>query len=437
MKTVASILNILIFAGMIINLFLWKSLWILVLLFVLILISGEVFYRSKTRDKRILRMMSGVTFLGVSFAIILVGMVLGILALFDPFVTWGSINWWPVAAGGLAAALFLIAGYFLVLFNSKHLRVVWRVLLLITWWIPLWNIVLFIKVFSITNGEYKHSLRHEDLMKVHVENLDCETKYPIIMVHGIFFRDWQLLNYWGRIPRELTRCGARIFYGSQQSAASVAESAGELAETIRKVIESTGSEKVNIIAHSKGGLDSRYAISKLGMADFVASLTTVNTPHSGCVWVRELLDKTPKPVIGGIAKRYNRIFFKLGDKAPDFISGLNDLTDTAAKKFNEEAPDHPGVYYQSVMSLMSGAASAGFPLNLGHHFVMKYDREINDGLVARSSALWGNPLGEIRTGKKRGVSHGDMVDLFREDIPGFDVTAYYADIVRSLRQMGF
>src|SRR5436190_277798 len=39
--------------------------------------------------------------------------------------------------------------------------------------------------------------------------------------------------------------------------------------------------KVIIIAHSMGGLDARYMISRLGMADRVAALVTLSTPHHG------------------------------------------------------------------------------------------------------------------------------------------------------------
>ena len=38
---------------------------------------------------------------------------------------------------------------------------------------------------------------------------------------------------------------------------------------------------VHILAHSLGGLDSRYMISKLDMAERVLSLTTLGTPHRG------------------------------------------------------------------------------------------------------------------------------------------------------------
>ncbi len=85
--------------------------------------------------------------------------------------------------------------------------------------------------------------------------------------------------------------GATIFYGNHQSAASVADSGREIADRIQQILKETGCGKVNIIAHSKGGLDSRYAISKLGMAPYVASLTTINTPHRGCEFADYLLGK--------------------------------------------------------------------------------------------------------------------------------------------------
>ena len=37
------------------------------------------------------------------------------------------------------------------------------------------------------------------------------------MVHGVFFRDFRCLNYWGRIPKELRRNGATVYYGQQRA----------------------------------------------------------------------------------------------------------------------------------------------------------------------------------------------------------------------------
>lgn len=126
----------------------------------------------------------------------------------------------------------------------------------------------------------------------------CKTKYPILMVHGVFFRDFEHLNYWGRIPAELMENGAKIYYGNHNSAAAVRDSAKELETRIRQIVEETGCEKVNVIAHSKGGLDTRAAIALTSARDYIASLTTINTPHRGCEFADYLLENIP----GGTAK---------------------------------------------------------------------------------------------------------------------------------------
>lgn len=110
------------------------------------------------------------------------------------------------------------------------------------------------------------------LNQIRAESQICATKYPLLLVHGVFFRDFRFFNYWGRIPYALKQNGAVVYYGSQQSAASVADCGQELARRIREITQQTGCEKVNIIAHSKGGLDSRYAISACEMAPMLLLL---------------------------------------------------------------------------------------------------------------------------------------------------------------------
>ena len=230
---------------------------------------------------------------------------------------------------------------------------------------------------------------------------------------------------------------ARSFITAGSSLAlPVAQSGEELARRLREVLRETGAEKVNIIAHSKGGLDSRWAITRLGLAPQVASLTTVNTPHRGCVFAQHLLGTMPKGLVAWIARRYNTLFHTLGDTSPDFLGGVKDLTRQSCLAFNEAVPDAPGVLYQSVTSAMRGASSAGFPLNITWHFVTKYDKEANDGLVACTSAEWGRFLGCLTAPGRRGISHGDMIDLMREDVPGFDVREFYMELVKGLKARG-
>ena len=226
-----------------------------------------------------------------------------------------------------------------------------------------------------------------------------------------------------------------MFYGRQQSAAPVETSAAELKEQIEQVLQNTHSEKLHIIAHSKGGLDARYAIARLGMAGAVASLTTVNTPHRGCLFVGRLLRIVPDGIVRAVAKRYNAVFRKLGDRDPDFYGGIHALTAESCAAFNREVPDVPGVLYQSVMSRMKKRGSAAFPLNLGYTLIRPLEGD-NDGLVGVESAKWGTFLGLVDPQKERGISHGDMIDLTRKNIPGFDVAGFYVGLVRELKAKG-
>ena len=179
------------------------------------------------------------------------------------------------------------------------------------------------------------------------------------------------------------------------------------------VLAETGAEKVNIIAHSKGGLDSRYAISCLGMDKYVATLTTINTPHKGCDMVDYLLKG---PGSSGLHREAVQQDILPGRLRPDFLAGVRDLSAEKAKSYDSLMPDSPEVSYRSVMSVMSRAGSAGFPLNIGYRLIKKLNGPNNDGLVWEESAKHGSSYRLVTTARKRGVSHGDVIDLMRENI---------------------
>lgn len=342
------------------------------------------------------------------------------------------------------AVLYCLCGEgFLLLNGSMHLMLTsgqmgirYRVALFLCWWVPIINLFLFIRLYRLARAEYETELEKEELDAVRRESECCHTKYPILLVHGVFFRDMRFFNYWGRIPKELLRNGADIYYGKQQSAAEVAVCGQELAERIMQIVSETGCGKVNIIAHSKGGLDARYALSKCGMAAYTASLTTVNTPHRGCFFADYLLEKAPEGLRNFLASRYNGALRKLGEPSPDFLGAVTDLTAKRCADRNRELIDSGQVYYQSVASSMRRAGSGRFPLNVSYRLVRRFDGE-NDGLVSVESALWGNVYQVLRPKKARGISHGDMIDLNRENIPAFDVREFYVNLVRDLKEKGF
>ena len=335
-----------------------------------------------------------------------------------------------------AEAIVFWNGMIRVYLTSVQLGLKHRVLAALCGWIPLLNIWYLRKIIRITADEVEFETEKWELDAARAESEVCKTKYPILLVHGVFFRDFRYVNYWGRIPRELQRNGATLYYGQQQSAAAVEDSGRELAERIRQILAETGCEKVNIIAHSKGGLDSRAAIAHQGMAPYVASLTTINTPHRGCIFAEYLLEKIPAAARQKIADTYNAALKRLGDENPDFLAAVTDLTASACEKRNAVAPDAPGVFYQSVMSYCSRAQHGKFPLNMTYPIVKHFDG-LNDGLVAVDSARWGERFTLLEPRGKRGISHGDVVDLNRENIPGFDVREFYVSLAADLKQRGF
>lgn len=309
-----------------------------------------------------------------------------------------------------------------------------RIIGIICGWIPFINIYMLLKIIQICKKEYQFEVEKINLNLRREKEQICKTKYPILFVHGVFFRDFKHLNYWGRIPNELEKNGATIFYGKHNSAASVVDSAKELKERVEKILKETNSEKINIIAHSKGGLDSRVLATLI--PDKIASITTINTPHNGCEFADYLLEKIPKKQQEIIAKKYNKVAEKLGDINPNFIVACQDLTYKNCKKRNKIIKDISSIYYQSFGSKLNKATSGKFPLNFTYPLVKYFNGE-NDGLVGKKSFQWGESFTYLTTNGKRGISHGDVIDLNRENIDGFDVREFFVKIVNDLRKNGF
>ena len=144
----------------------------------------------------------------------------------------------------------------------------------------------------------------------------------------------------------------------------------------------------------------------------------------------------PEAVREKVAAAYNGAVKHLGDENPDFLAAVTDLTESACLARNAETPDMPGVVYESVMSWCRAARNGRFPLNATYPVVRHFDGQ-NDGLVSVESARWGSRFTLLEPQGKRGISHGDVIDLNRENIPGFDVREFYVQLVSSLKQRGY
>ncbi|MDE6674895.1 MAG: triacylglycerol lipase, partial [Acetatifactor sp.] len=353
-------------------------------------------------------------------------------------LTQESIRLWLLHCLFLFGAEFILFwnGMLRVYLSSQQLGIRLRVIGVICGFIPIANLVVLFWIIRTATDEVRFENQKLLTDRARCQEQLCATRYPILMVHGVFFRDFRYFNYWGRIPQALEANGAKVYYGNHQSAAPVAVSSREIADRILAIVRETGCEKVNVIAHSKGGLDTRAALQLPGIAEHVASLTTVNTPHRGCEFADYLLTKIPQTQQQAVASAYNTALKKLGDPSPDFLGAVTNLTASFCRQFNEETPDVPGVYYQSVGSRLSRASGGRFPLNFTHVLCQHFDGP-NDGLVGERSFPWGTDYQFLTVSGVRGISHGDMIDLNRENTPDFDVREFYVQLIHNLKKRGF
>lgn len=257
-------------------------------------------------------------------------------------------------------------------------------------------------------------------------------KYPIILVHGIGAKDNTL--FWGRIPEKLREAGLTVFLGNTDSWSGIENNAESLRKSVDLVLQNTQAEKVNMIAHSKGGIDSRFLISTLGYASKVASLTTISTPHLGSEIVDYLFDK--KYVHTKLAQRIAYTLAKLyGDKSPDPHKIVEDLTTQNMTKFNQQNPNVDSVYYSSYQSLLKNKFD-----DLTHFFTYDFLKKTvgeNDGIVSLISSQWGDDFTLIEGKRSTGISHAEIVDIKRKQISGVDIPQEYLKIVDKLILKGF
>ncbi|MEX2362650.1 MAG: hypothetical protein WD597_03460, partial [Balneolaceae bacterium] len=143
-----------------------------------------------------------------------------------------------------------------------------------------------------------------------------------------------------------------------------------------------------------GGLDMRYALSKLDIADKVESLTTLSSPHHGSS-LADLVLKAPELV----TEKLSWVFDWFGDNMypktkSDALGSLEQLTCAYVKEvFNSTVKNVDSVKYYSY----SAAVGKGTKYSLNPVYKFQnyqiFDKEgINDAFVSAQSAKWGEHI---------------------------------------------
>ena len=259
-----------------------------------------------------------------------------------------------------------------------------------------------------------------------------KTKYPIILVHGIALKDFKFLKSFGEIDRILRIQGYSVYKAKIDGFGSILNNAMQLKEEIIKILEAEGVDKVNIIAHSKGGLDSKYMIKNLGMEDSVASLTTLCTPHKGSPIATNIL-KLPKFLTKFIAFWINFWYKLFGDKNPDSYQACLDLK--RINSIEEEIINFSEkVYCQSYSTEMKKSKDdfiMGIPLMFSRYFEKDY---ISDGIVPIDSTIFGEYKGNAFS---ESISHTEIVDFMVKKKKRDKIYMFYSALCEELVNMGF
>jgi triacylglycerol lipase len=246
---------------------------------------------------------------------------------------------------------------------------------------------------------------------------------PVVFCHGMLaFSTLRMhlpedLNSFTPLRRFLSERGFRALFPQVAPTSSVAARAAQLKEQILRWTD----EPVNLIAHSMGGLDARYLITHLGMAERVRSLTTVSTPHRGTFLVDWFLTNFR-----------NRVPLLLAMEAMGTdLGGFRDCRPVACGKFNEETPDMPGVQYFSYGGSVTGAHVTPFLRRAWN--LLSAAEGPNDGMVSLTSARWGEYLGTVHA--DHFAQTPDMT--FVRPGENFDALGFYVRLVEDLARRGF
>lgn len=257
-----------------------------------------------------------------------------------------------------------------------------------------------------------------------------KTKYPVVLVHGMMVKDVPFWPAFRGITDFLRKQNVTVYVTNQDGLGSIVTNAAQLKEEIEAILKKENCDKVNIIAHSKGGVDSRYMISKLDMADCVASLTTLSTPHHGSGLSAKLL--LMPPFLAKIIAFFSNLFYRfLGDRQPDIFRLGQELTAEEMEKFNVTVPNAPSVYYQSFSS--TAPHKKAFLRFIPYRISRYCEQDDTDGMVSVTSSRWGNYRGSVGGN----VDHFQMVGLYGTKKNMTGVGLFYLHIIHELQSMGF
>ena len=233
------------------------------------------------------------------------------------------------------------------------------------------------------------------------------SKYPLVFHHG--FMGGKKMGTFVGVEAQFKKRGCKVL-ATEVAAVNTADvRAKQLKTQIDAFMASTKATKVHIIAHSQGGLDARFAISKLDMAKSVASLSTISTPHRGTKLADMALDKTSPFAQKALVAMINMMGTKANSSTPDpdTMAAIKSMSVAYMEStFNSDVKDMPGVLYQSWGAQTgTGTKDKVKALLFIPNMILKSNGGMTDGVVEVESAKWGTYNGTLE------ADHLDLIGM--------------------------
>ena len=113
---------------------------------------------------------------------------------------WSHALFWALELVNLGVFALLcwaivFQGLLHIALHSSQVKLPWHIALFFLWWMPVLNLFLIVHIYRTAKHELHLECAKAECDIVRKESEICKTRYPILLVHGIFFRDWQLFNY--------------------------------------------------------------------------------------------------------------------------------------------------------------------------------------------------------------------------------------------------
>lgn len=243
---------------------------------------------------------------------------------------------------------------------------------------------------------------------------NATTRYPILLVHGLFgFERIGSFELFQDVKDALKTAGNRVFVPHLSATHSNEVRGEQLLAQIDRVLQGTGATKVNLIGHSQGALAARFAAALAPHA--VASVTSVSGPNHGSEladFLRKALipGRLPETVAQNVATRFSDFLSLLSGNLTlpqNALAALNALTTEGVGQFNDKYPqglpdtwggngagEVNGVYYYSWSGTLQTTQTLD-PFQKACQGLAAFfttEAQQNDGFVGRFSSHLGTVI---------------------------------------------